>query len=100
MFGDLMGNLEQQQAEMHKKMQQIPVEIKVEGITISGNAARQVTNVALSNELIQANDKEMIEDVLLSAFNRFIEQATIVEANETKNLMSDMLPPGFENLFK
>lgn len=100
MFGDLMGNLEQQQAEMHKKMQTIPVEVKVEGITITGNATRQITNISVSDELYQADDKEMMEDVLLTAFNRFIEQATIVEANETKNLMSDMLPPGFENLFK
>jgi DNA-binding protein YbaB len=100
MFGDLMGNLEQQQAEMQQKLLQIPVEIKMEGVIITGNAARQVTNVSVDDSLIVAQNKEMLEDMILEAINRFIEQATIMEAKETKNLMSDMLPPGFENLFK
>jgi nucleoid-associated protein EbfC len=100
MFGDLMGNMEQQQAEMAKKLQAIPVECKVEGVTITGNAARQVTNVILDPTLLETDDKEMIEDILITAINRFIEVSSKVEGEETQKMMQDLLPPGFGDLFK
>lgn len=100
MFGDLMGNLESQQAEMQKKMIQMPVEITMEGVTITGNAARQVTNISIDEGLLASGDKEMVEDLLLTAINRFIIDASKLEAEETQKMMSDMMPPGFGDLFK
>lgn len=100
MFGDIMGNLEQKQAEMQKKMAQFTIEIEVEGVTITGNAARQVTNITISPEAWAAQDKEMLEDLLLEGMNRFIVDATKKEAEESQKMMSEMLPPGFEDMFK
>ena len=42
MLDDLMGNLEKQQAEIQKKLSAIVIEVKQEGLTITGNAAKQV----------------------------------------------------------
>ena len=98
MLDDLMGNLEKQQAE--KKLSAIVIEVKQEGLTITGNAAKQVTNVMISKELIGSQDMEMIEDLLVTSINRFIEDAQKAEANETQSMMSEMLPPGFGDLFK
>lgn len=100
MFGDLMGNIEQQQAEMQKKIAGISVDVTVEGISISGNAAKQITNIAIDPEVLQAGDKEMLEDLLLTCFNRFMEKAGKIESEETQKLMQDMLPPGFGDMFK
>ena len=95
-----MGNLEKQQAEIQKKLSAIVIEVKQEGLTITGNAAKQVTNVMISKELIGSQDMEMIEDLLVTSINRFIEDAQKAEANETQSMMSEMLPPGFGDLFK
>ena len=100
MFGDLMGNLEEQQAAMHKKMAAIAIEIEVDGITITGNAAREVTNIIISESLWKEQNKEMMEDMMLAAMNRFIEKASKAEAEESQKMMSEMLPPGFGDLFK
>ncbi len=100
MFGDIMGNLEQKQAEMQKKMAQFTIEIEVEGVTITGNAARQVTNITISPKAWAAQDKEMLEDLLLEGVNRFVVEATKKEAEESQKMMSEMLPPGFEDMFK
>ena len=100
MFGDLMGNIEQQQAEMQKKMAGFVVESKVEGITIMGNAAKQITNISIDTNIIETKDKEMLEDLLITCFNKFIMTATKIEADETQKMMNEMLPPGFENMFK
>ncbi len=100
MFEDLMGNLEQQQAEMHKKLAQFPVTVQMQGITVSGNATKTVTNILVTQEMIDSGDKEMLEDLLLTAVNRFIEEAVQVESREAQNMMSGMLPPGFGDMFK
>lgn len=100
MLDDLMGNLEKQQAEIQKKLSAIVIEVKQEGLTITGNAAKQVTNVLISKELIDAQDIEMLEDLLVTSINRFIEDAQKAEANETQSMMNEMLPPGFGDLFK
>lgn len=95
-----MGNLEQQQAEMHKKLSQFVIEFEMEGIKIIGNAAREITNVSISDDLWAENEKEKIEDLMLIAINRFLEKSAKVEVEESGKMMSDMLPPGFGDLFK
>ncbi|MBL0026736.1 MAG: YbaB/EbfC family nucleoid-associated protein [Saprospiraceae bacterium] len=54
----------------------------------------------ISQELLSGGDSEMLEDLLIAVFNRFIEEATKVEASEAENIMKDMLPPDFSNMFK
>lgn len=100
MFDDLMGNLEKQQAEMQKKLSAIVIEVKLEGVAVTGNAAKRVNNVTIDKKLIESGDIEMIEDLLLTSINRFIEDAQKAEASETQSLMNEMLPPGFGDLFK
>lgn len=97
MFGDLMSNMQNQQEELQKKLKSLSVDTFYEGVRISGNATKKVTNISIDNELM--DDKEMLEDLLLVTFNKFLAQASQIEANEAQNAMKDMLPPGFENLF-
>ena len=42
----------------------------------------------------------MLEDLLLEGVNRFVVEATKKEAEESQKMMSEMLPPGFEDMFK
>lgn len=100
MFDDLMGNLEKQQAEIQKKLSSITIEVKQEGITITGDATKKINNILIDKELLKNVDVEMIEDLLVSSFNRFIENALKAEATETQKLMNEMLPPGFGDMFK
>lgn len=100
MFGDLMGNLEQHQADMKKKLTSFPVEIHLEGIRLTGNASKQLVNVEIDETLMALEHKEQLEDLILICFHRFLEKASEIESTEAQNLMENMLPPGFENLFK
>jgi DNA-binding protein YbaB len=100
MFGDLMGNLEQQQSEMQSKLAQVIVEESTEGIHITGNATKAITNISIADEVYASGDKEMIEDLLISCFNKFIGKVQEIEAVESQKLMESMLPPGFGDMFK
>ncbi|MBK9736098.1 MAG: YbaB/EbfC family nucleoid-associated protein [Saprospiraceae bacterium] len=100
MFGDLMGNLEAQQAEVQKKLALIQVEESMDGVTITGNATKQITNISISLPGLTEETKEMLEDIILSCFNRYIDKAQKREAEETQKLMEDLMPPGFKDMFK
>jgi len=100
MFGDLMGNLEEQQNQMKAKLMQVVISETVQGVTISGNATKMVDNIHIDDALIAEGDKEMLEELLLLCVNKFIEKAQEVEAAESQKMMETMLPPGFGDLFK
>ncbi|MBC7886000.1 MAG: YbaB/EbfC family nucleoid-associated protein [Saprospiraceae bacterium] len=100
MFGDLMGNLEEQQAVMQEKLKQITVEETMEGIKITGNATKQITNISIAKDLTINYDSEMLEDLLLTCFNRYIIKVQKIEAEESQKLMQSILPPGFGDMFK
>jgi len=67
MFGDLMSNMQKQQEELQKKLKTLSVDTFYEGVRITGNATKEVTNISVDNELM--DDKEMLEDLLLVTFN-------------------------------
>ncbi len=99
MFGNMLGglgNLEEKQAEMQAKMRGIAVKTVLDGITIEGNASREVTNVSVSPALLQ--DAEELEDKLVIAINRFVREVSEVEAREAQRMMQEMLPMGMGGL--
>lgn len=100
MIEELMAKFEKQQGNLKETLENLTVEVKLEGLTIYGNAAKKIEGIEISNDLLQNNDKEMLEDLLLVGFNRFIEQALKSESEITQTSINEMLPPGFGDLFK
>lgn len=96
MFGDLFGNLEEQQAKMKEALSAIQVESEAGdgAVKISANANREILNVAIDKDKIDLTDTEELEDLLVVALNRVLAQAAEKEAVEGQKLMKDMLPPG------
>jgi len=99
MFGDLLGNVEKQQEEVRKKLSSIIITESFEGVTITGNAARQIQNIEISDTIFSGGDKEQLEDTILTCLNRFLDRMAQSEAAETQRIMKEMLPPGFGDLF-
>ena len=99
MFGDLFGDLEKKQKEVAAKAAAIVVEAEVEGIKVSANGNREVLNITITDPSV-LGDKEQLEDLLIVAVNRALDEAGEKAALETQRLMQDMLPPGFGDMFK
>ena len=96
MFGDLMGNMQQQQENMAAKLDEIIVEAEAGGgaVKIKATASRKILNISIDKEKLDWDDMEMVEDLVLTAINNVIEKASIKEAAESQKLMSQMLPGG------
>lgn len=100
MFGDLLGNMEEKQKAMREKLAQIVVEAEAGGgaVKITANAARELTNISINKDALDLDDIEQLEDLLLVAFNRVLEEIGAKEQEESQNMINDMLPPGMGDL--
>ena len=58
MFGDLLGNLENQQEEMREKLEGIIIEADAGGgaVKVSATAARKVLNISINKEKLDWDD--------------------------------------------
>ncbi len=100
MFGNMLGDMEERQKEMRKKLAEISVTgTSPEGaVTVTANANRQITDIAIDQGQLDWSDVEMVQDLVLAAVNQALEQAAAKEAEETQRMVKDMLPPGLGNL--
>jgi nucleoid-associated protein EbfC len=104
MFGleNMFGDMEAKQKALQEKLAEMIVSADVAGgkIKVSANCLREVTNINIDAEWLKSADHEELEDLLLSAVNRVLEEAQAKEAAEGEQLMKDMMPPGLDGLFK
>jgi DNA-binding YbaB/EbfC family protein len=100
MFGDLLGNMEQQQAAMREELDRVELkEILGDGaveITASGNG--EILNISIDKEKIDLTDTEELEDLLLIAINRVLEKSDAAEAAATQESLKNIMPPGMGGL--
>ncbi len=96
MLGDMMKNMQEQQDQMQSKLKQIQVSVVKNGITINANAAREILNISIDNELLQ--DKDQLEDMLIVAINELQLAISEKEGEASQDLMSKMLPGGLSGL--
>ena len=98
MFEDLLGSFGQKQQEMVEKAAAIVATSAVGGVSVTANGNKEIVNISITDASI-LTDKEQLEDLLMVAINRALEQAGEQAAAETEKMMSSMMPPGLAGLF-
>lgn len=101
MFGDLLGNFQNQQEEVQRKLENMTIEAEAGGgaVKVSLTATRKVLNISIDKEKLDWDDTEMVEDLILAAINNGLEKAAIKEQAEAQKMISGMMPPGLGGLF-
>ena len=95
MFGDLQGMMKDMQARMDeskKQLDEVIVNGEAGGIKVSCTANRKLTDISIDPELIASGDAEGLEDIMLTAVNRALEEAERVHENAMKSTASGILP--------
>jgi len=100
---DMQKQMQQVQA-MQKKMDELQGEIeKMEAtatsgggaVTVVANGKKEITSIKIKPEVVDADDIEMLEDLILTAANEAIRQMEETSQNEMAKLSSSLgLPPG------
>ena len=104
-LGDMMG-LMKQAAQLQTKMQEMQAEldrIEVEGaagggmVTVTLTAKGELKGVKIDNSLMKAEEKEILEDLLVAAHADGRRKAEAVMQEKMKSLTGGMpLPPGLK----
>lgn len=100
MFGDLLGNMEQQQKDLQDKLATIQLSASAGdgAIKVTVTAAQQVVDVSIDKTKIDLEDTEQLEDLLIVAFNQALGMAVDTQTNETNNMVKGILPGGLGGL--
>jgi nucleoid-associated protein EbfC len=100
---DLMGKLKEMQAEMEKVKQRLDdITITAESgggmVVVTANANRKVLRIEVDADIVNANDKEMMEDLIAAAVNKAMEAAENVARDEVNRVSTSMMPniPGMD----
>ncbi|MFN8258165.1 MAG: YbaB/EbfC family nucleoid-associated protein [Bacteroidales bacterium] len=97
MFGDFMGKIQEAQKQMEetkKELSNIFVESEAEGglVKVKSDCNLKITNIEISDELLQSADKQELEDLIIVAVNKVLEKAKEKQEVELSKVAQGMLP--------
>ena len=99
MFGNMlnkkmMEKMQGQMEEVKSKLNNISVigEAENGNIKVVANGNRLLNSIEINNEFYQNATKEQLEDLILTAANRALEQAERVEKSEMSHAAMGMMP--------
>jgi len=97
MLNKLMGNLGPMKEAMDKskrKLDTLIVKGEAEGglVSVLINGNRRITEIKIDQKLMDDRDLEAIEDLVLTAANKAIQQADQVNELEMANAAKSMMP--------
>lgn len=99
MFDKLL-EAQQKAEEIKKRLDTISVSAEVEGgkIKVISTANKRITNISVDPEFFKSCDQEELEELLVTAVNKVLEQAENVSQTEMQAVTRDMMG-GLGNLF-
>ncbi len=105
-FTELFKNLGQMKAraeELQAKMARLHITGEAGAglvrVTVTGEG--NVSSVQIDPALLSPKDKEMLEELMVSAVNEAVKKSREAMAHEMKGLAGGMnLPPGFDQMFR
>ncbi len=101
MFGNLLGEFEKKQEELRERLDAIQVTAEVQGgaVRVTATAAGVLRDLVIDPEKVDVQDVEALQDLVLEAVNRALDEARSVQAETSRALIKEILPPGFDKLF-
>lgn len=96
-----MGQMQQMQEQMQKQLAEKTFTAEAGGgaVTVTCNGTRVITNVKVTPDILDPEDAEGLEDLIVVATNRALEQAAAYEQEQAGSMMNNMLPGGLGGLF-
>ena len=100
---DLMGKLKEMQSEMERARQRLDeITITAESgggmVVVTANANRKILKITVDADLMDRNDKEIMEDLIAAAVNKAMEAAENVAREEIGCVSNNFMPniPGMD----
>ena len=88
--------LQREMEQMQKDLEEKEFEVSVGGgaVVVKANGKKEVVSINIKPEVVDADDIEMLEDLVLSAVNEALRKADEESANKMGKLTGGMNIPG------
>ena len=110
MFKGGMPNMQQmmkQVQKMQEKMDQVQAELESKTVTadagggmvkVIANGKQHIVKLEIEKEVINPDEKEMLEDLILAAVNQVLDRSTAMAAEEMQKVTGGIMPniPGMK----
>jgi hypothetical protein len=96
-----MTGMMKQVQKMQERMEQVQAELEqrmVTGesgggmVTVTANCRQRITGVRIEREVVNPEEPDMLEDLILAAVNKALEESSRVAQEEMQKATSGMLP--------
>jgi nucleoid-associated protein EbfC len=102
-----MGNLMKQVQKMQEKMGEVQAQLENKTVTaeagggmikVTANGRQQIVKIDLEKEVVDPEDIDMLEDLIVAAVNKALEESNNMAQEEMSKVTSGMLPniPGMK----
>ncbi len=98
-MADMFGKLNEMQSkvkEAQEKLGEVTVEADAGGgmVKVKANGKREVLSIEIDKDMVDPNDKEMLEDLVVAAVNKALEKAEEAGKQKMQDVYKDMMPGG------
>jgi DNA-binding YbaB/EbfC family protein len=98
-MADMFGKFSEMQEKMESAKQElknVTVEAEAGGgmVKVTANGQQQIIRVELDEDVIDPDDKEMLEDLVVAGVNKALEKAGEAAQNKMQDTYKDMIPGG------
>lgn len=98
-MADMFGKISDMQAkikEVQDRLSEVIVEAEAGGgmVTVKANGKREIISIELDRDVIDPDDKEMIEDLVVAGVNKALEKAEEASKAKMQEVYKDILPGG------
>ncbi len=97
MFDDILGSMNQQQAELEEKLKKVELvkNSPNDELQVVVNAKKDVLDITINKNF---EDNAELEDLLVLTLNDAFREADVHAANETQNMLNSIMPGGLDGL--
>ncbi|HYW35718.1 MAG TPA: YbaB/EbfC family nucleoid-associated protein [Balneolaceae bacterium] len=91
-FSEMQSKMEEAQNELKK----VRVEAEAGGgmVKVTANGQQQIIKIDLDKDVIDPDDKEMLEDLVVAGVNKALEKAEEAAQKKMQDAYKDMMPGG------
>jgi len=98
-MADMFGKISDMQAKMKEAQDQLAdvvVDAEAGGgmVKVKANGKRQVISIEVDKDVIDPEDKEMLEDLVVAGVNKALEKAEEAGKKKMQDMYKDILPGG------
>jgi len=95
MFGKI-SDLQSKMKEAQERLSEVIVEADAGGgmVSVKANGKREILQIEVDRDVIDPDDKEMLEDLIVAGVNKALEKAEAAGKEKMQEVYKDILPGG------